>query len=78
MPVDKRGRLAADPFHHVVTKDGRVLVTRSGRNVGVVAGARAERLRAQLAAATDERVVQLLLARATGQYRHGTEHRISE
>jgi hypothetical protein len=74
MPVDKRKRLAADPFSHVVTKDGRILVSRSGRNVGVIAGARAERLRAQLAAA-DERAVQLLLARATGQYRHGTERR---
>jgi hypothetical protein len=78
MPVDKRGRLDADPFHHVVTKDGRVLVTRGGRNVGVVAGARAERLRSQLAAATNERAVQLLLARATGQYRSGNERRISE
>jgi hypothetical protein len=75
MPEDKRKRLVADPFSHVVTKDGRVLVNRGGRSVGVVAGARAERLRAQLAAATGERAVQLLLARATGQYRHGTERR---
>jgi len=75
MPADRRKRLVKDPFSHVVTKDGKVLVSRSGRSVGVIAGARAERLRTQLAEAADERGVQLLLARATGQYRHGTERR---
>lgn len=73
MPEDRRKRLVADPFHHVVTKDGKVLVSRGGRSVGVVAGARAQRLREQLADAADVRAIQLLLARATGQYRRGTE-----
>lgn len=36
--------LEDDPFSYRVTKDGRILVSRGGRLVVTVAGARAERL----------------------------------
>jgi hypothetical protein len=72
--VDGRGRLEGEPFSHRVTKDGRVLVRFEGRQVAVIAGARAARLIAALRdAAGDTPTVQLLLARATGQFKHGTE-----
>lgn len=67
-----------DPFDHHVTKDGRVRVARGGRVVVTVAGAKADRLVAALAQAEeqgDEGEVQLLLARATGNYRRGNERR---
>jgi microcystin degradation protein MlrC len=74
MPVDERGRLEGEPFTHRVTKDGRVLVSFEGRQVSVVAGQRAARLIAALrAAASDPAGVQLLLAKATGHFKHGTE-----
>ncbi len=60
-------------FTALVTKDDRVLVTREGRTVAVVAGLRAERLATALARATDENARQLLLARATGNYKRGNE-----
>jgi len=65
-----------DPFDHRVTQDGRVRVARGGRVVTTVAGGAARRLvdaidRAQ--ARGDEHGVQVLLARATGNYRRGTE-----
>lgn len=67
-----------DPFDHQVTQDGRVRVARGGRVVVTVAGTAADRLVAALERAEardDEGEVQLLLARATGNYRRGNEKR---
>ena len=66
--------LADDPFDWHVTKDGRVRIHRGGLHVVTVAGARADRLRAQLDAG-DATAAQQLLARATGNYRRGNERR---
>lgn len=60
-------------FTALVTKDERVLVTREGRAVAVIAGASAERLARGLLSAADEDAKQLLLARATGNYKRGNE-----
>ena len=68
MPFD------AEPFTWRVTADTRVLVSRGGRQVVVVAGARGARLAAQLETA-DEEQAQQLLARATGNYKRGNEKR---
>jgi hypothetical protein len=72
MPKDARKRLETDPFDHRLTADGRVLISRGGRQVATVAGSAATRLTAALAVA-DERARQHLLARATGNYRRGPE-----
>ena len=72
--VDARGRLEEEPFGHRVTKDGRVLVTFQGRQVTVVAGKRAGRLIGELEAARgDVARVQMLLAKVTGNFKHGNE-----
>jgi hypothetical protein len=68
--TDVRGRLEDDPFDARVTASGQVLISRDGRQVTVVRGKSASRLAAQLEAAADERAVQLLLAKATGHYKH--------
>jgi hypothetical protein len=65
--------LQDDPFGYRVTKDGRVLVSRAGRLVVVVSGAKAARLVALLG--QDDVQDQELLARATGNYRRGNEKR---
>jgi len=65
--------LEDDPFDWRITKDGRVIVHRGGQQVAIVAGARADRLRAQLAGTADE--AQQALARVTGNYRRGNERR---
>ena len=61
------------PVTAIVTKDERVLVTREGRTIATVAGRPAERLARALAHASDEPARQLLLARATGNYKRGNE-----
>ena len=60
-------------FTAVVTKDERVLVTRDGSIVATVGGRDAERLARALAHTADERARQLLLAKATGNYKRGNE-----
>jgi hypothetical protein len=67
--------LEDDPFTWHVTKDGRVLVSRGGQQVAVVAGADAERLRPRLERSPE--AAQQALARATGNYRRGNERRPS-
>ena len=60
-------------FTALVTKDERVLITREGRTVATLAGSRAGRLAYALTRAADEEARQLLLSRATGNYRRGNE-----
>ena len=64
----------AEPFVWQVAADSKVLVSRGGRQVVVVAGARGAKLAAQLETA-DEEQAQQLLARATGNYKRGNEKR---
>lgn len=68
--------LEQNPFDWWTSKDGRVFISRGGRQVTVVAGAQAQRLSAGLEKARargDETAVQHLLARATGNYKRGNE-----
>jgi hypothetical protein len=60
-------------FTALVTNDDRVLVARDGSRVAALAGRPAERLARGLSTAADEAARQLLLARATGNYRRGNE-----
>jgi hypothetical protein len=64
----------ADPenFSYAVVKNGSVMVSHNGRHVVTVAGREAERLTARLAAADDDGV-QLLLAKATRNFKRGNE-----
>ena len=60
-------------FTALVTKDDRVLVMSEGRTVAVLSGAPAERVARGLSSAADDDARQLLLARATGNYKRGNE-----
>jgi hypothetical protein len=54
------------------TKDGRVRISRGGRVVTTLAGARARTFLSRVEG-TDEAAAQQLMARATGNYRRGNE-----
>lgn len=64
-----------DPYDYQVTKAGPVRVSRGGRVVATIGGRAADRLADALDRAADERERQLLLAKATGNYKHGNERR---
>ena len=53
-----------------MTASGMVLISRGGRQVTTVRGAAATRLADALERAPDEHAAQLLLAKATGHYKH--------
>ena len=60
-------------FAAQVTKDERVVVWWEGRVVTTVAGAAGRRLADALFRAPDESARELLLARATGNFKRGNE-----
>jgi hypothetical protein len=72
--TDARGRLVDDPFGYAVTKSGTMSITRGGRLVVTLSAGAAEQLAKKLDTA-DEAGAQLLLAKATGNYKRGNERR---
>jgi len=70
--ADARGRLESDPFDFRETKAGELMISRGGRVVLTLGGKRAAALLKSLDKA-DEAGAQLLLAKATGNYKRGNE-----
>jgi hypothetical protein len=73
-PVDQRGKLKDSPFTHRVTRDGAVMIAYEGRPVKTLAQPEAARFLARLEKA-DESAAQLLMAKATGNFKRGNERR---
>lgn len=71
-PVDQRGRLEEEPFGWSSTKNGQLRISYEGRVVTTLAGPQASRLERRLVEA-DPHQAQLLLAKATGNFKHGNE-----
>jgi hypothetical protein len=70
--IDKRGRLAEEPFSYQPTKDGKVFIFWNGRRVMILKGSAAEKFSAAVARA-DAGQAQLIMARVTGHFKHGSE-----
>jgi hypothetical protein len=60
-------------FSAQITADQRVLVWRDGRTIATLAGRDGRKLATALDDAGDDAARQLLLAKATGNYRRGNE-----
>lgn len=72
--IDKRGRLDEEPFAYQLAKSGTVLIAYEGKTVVTLKGKEAERLSGKLsAAAGDVKQEQLLLAKATRNFKRGNE-----
>ena len=71
--TDVRDRLVDDPFSYRVTKSGEVMISRGGRPVLTVGGAAGVKLLKALDATTTDAAEQLVLAKATGNYKRGNE-----
>ncbi len=68
--------LSEHPFSYRITQSGEVRVERDGRGVGIIRGAAARRLVPRLGASDEND--QLLLAKATGNYKRGNERKRAE
>ena len=72
--IDQRGTLSEEPFAYRATKDGAVFISWRGKTVTTLKGKSAERFLARIAG-QDDHNVQLLMAKATGHFKHGNERR---
>jgi hypothetical protein len=70
--IDKRGKLAEQPFTCQTTKDGKVFIHWQGKLVTTLRGEAAEKFLKSMADA-DPVQAQLLMARITGHFKHGNE-----
>ncbi len=71
-PIDKRGKLDANPFTYRVTKDKKIFISWHGKRITILSGGKAEKFIADIASA-DEKAAQLIMAKATGHFKHGNE-----
>ena len=70
--LDKRGKLDEEVFAYRITKDNKVFVSWYGKHVTTLSGAKAEAFTANIKNA-DSKQAQLLMAKATGHFKHGNE-----
>jgi hypothetical protein len=70
--IDKRGKLAEQPFTFQTTKGGQVFIHWLGKHITTLRGKAAEKFLKSMADA-DPAQAQLLMARVTGHFKHGNE-----
>ena len=72
--IDKRNKLSEEPFAYQIMKKGTVAINYRGKQIKIVKEKEAERLIAKIKAVEDNIIeVQLLLAKITGNFKHGNE-----
>jgi len=70
--IDRRWRLAEEPFSFRRTKAGDVFISWDGKTVTTLKGKLAAAFLVKIADLDDEKA-QLLMAKATGHFKHGNE-----
>ena len=71
--IDNRKRLEEVPFSYRVTKNNTVLIDYKGKQVKLLKGKDAEKVLEKIKIAEDEKAVQLILAKITGNFKRGNE-----
>ena len=70
--TDKRGVLDEEVFGYRITKDKKVFISCRGKQVTTLSGAKAEAFISDIAD-SDGKEAQLLMAKATGNFKRGNE-----
>ena len=71
-PTDQRGKLTEEIFAYKATKDQKVFISWHGKAITTLSGDRARRFLADMDGA-DRFEAQLIMAKATGHFKHGNE-----
>jgi hypothetical protein len=71
--IDKRNRLDENPFSYRVSKSNIVFLDYFGKEVKIIKGKEAETFLKKISSAKDEKTAQLLMAKATGNFKRGNE-----
>ncbi|MBG9447509.1 hypothetical protein ABE67_17875 [Cytobacillus firmus] len=71
--IDKRNRLAEEPFSFRVNKNSTVFLDFNGKQVKILKGKEAEKFLKRMSDAEDENSRQLIMAKITGNFKRGNE-----
>ena len=70
--IDRRGVLDDDVFEYRALKDGKVFIYWRGRHVTTLAGSAARKFLSRIDG-LDGKAAQLIMAKATGNFKRGNE-----
>lgn len=70
--IDKRNRLEEEIFSYKITKDKKVFIYWQRKQAAVLTGKMSEKFISKVQLA-DSKEAQLLMAKATGNFKHGNE-----
>ncbi|MGM0829306.1 MAG: hypothetical protein ACQEWF_17715 [Bacillota bacterium] len=73
--TDKRNRLDEAPFQYRVNKDQSVFIEHEGKRVKILKGREAEKFIKNVNAAENDKAVQLVMAKITGNFKRGNERK---
>jgi len=73
--IDKRNRLDDEPFSYRATKNNTVFLDYFGKQIKTLRGKDAEKFLEKIQDAEDKQAVQLILAKATGNFKRGNERK---
>ncbi|MGD6856025.1 hypothetical protein ACQCVO_13195 [Bacillus infantis] len=73
MNTDKRNRLGEIPFSYRINKENTVFLEYFGKQVKILKGKEAERFLKRMDSASNEKESQLIMAKATGNFKRGNE-----
>jgi hypothetical protein len=71
--IDKRNRLDVAPFRYRVTKTNTVFIDYEGKQIKVLKGKEADKFLKRVNAAENEKELQLVMAKITGNFKRGNE-----
>ncbi len=71
--IDKRNRLDEEPFSYRVSKDGKVFISYFGKHITTFQGKEAEKLLSRIEGVEGIKDAQLVMAKATGNFKRGNE-----
>ncbi len=70
--IDARGKLNEEPFDYNVSKNGKVFINWNGKMIMIINEKDSAKLLKKMENASNHDV-QLILAKATGNFKHGNE-----
>ncbi|SEM54086.1 hypothetical protein SAMN04487786_2064 [Paenisporosarcina quisquiliarum] len=73
--IDKRNRLEENPFSYKISKDNTVFIEFHGKRVKILKGKEGEKFLKRIEVAGNDKEVQLILAKITGNFKRGNERK---
>jgi hypothetical protein len=70
--VDKRNKLDEEVFSYKINKDNKIFIFWNGKQIMILKGSESEKFMRRIATA-DTKEAQLIMAKVTGNFKHGNE-----